>query len=137
MKIYNTKKIENFEDILNRISNDLNLNVDYKVVSNNCYNVKLRLDKTKKYQRTGYMTCKNGQKNKVNAVCWHGYRDFMIKLYKISDNFKIKTCDIYYQNKEDFYNRYESTGYQNIGSVINPIQYKDACLCNEDIRLSA
>jgi len=42
MKIYNTKKIENFEDILNRISNDLNLNVDYKVVSNNCYNVKIR-----------------------------------------------------------------------------------------------
>ena len=44
------------------------------------------IDKTKKYQRTGCMTCKNGQKNKVNAVCWHGYRDFMIKLYKISDN---------------------------------------------------
>ena len=137
MKIYNTKKIESFEDILNRISKNLNVNVDYKVVSNNCYNVKLRLDKTKKYQRTGYITCKNGQKNKVNAVCWHGYRDFMIELYKISDNFRIKTCDIYYQNEEDFYNRYQSTGYKNIGSVIDPIQYKDACLCNEDIRLSA
>ena len=59
MKIFNTKKIENFEDVLNKISKNLNLIVDYKVVSNNCYNVKLRLDKTKKYQRTGYMTCKN------------------------------------------------------------------------------
>ena len=36
-----------------------------------------------------------------------------------------------------FYNRYKNTGYQNIGSVINPIQYKNACLCNEDMRLSA
>tara|TARA_R110001592_G_C12717970_1_gene708601 strand:+ start:167 stop:580 length:414 start_codon:yes stop_codon:yes gene_type:complete len=137
MKVFNTKKIENFEDVLNRISKNLNLNVDYKVVSNNCYNVKLRLDKTKKYQRTGYMTCKNGKKNKVNAVCWHGYRDFMIELYKINHNFRIKTCDIYYQNKEDFYNRYQQTGYQNIGSMVEPIKYKDACLCNEDIRLSA
>tara|TARA_R100000781_G_scaffold14134_1_gene11964 strand:+ start:174 stop:587 length:414 start_codon:yes stop_codon:yes gene_type:complete len=137
MKIFNTKKIENFEDILIKISNDLNLIVDYKVVSNNCYNVKLKLDKSKKYQRTGYMTCKNGQKNKVNAVCWHGYRDFMIELYKISDNFKIKTCHIYYQNKQDFYNRYEDTGTVNIGSYIKPLYFEDSCLCSEDIRLSA
>ena len=137
MKIFNTKKIENFEDVLNKISSDLNLIVDYKVVSNNCYNVRLRLDKTKKYQRTGYMTCKNGQKNKVNSVCWHGFRDFMIELYKINDNFRIKTCDIYYQNKEDFYNRYEQTGLINIGLGSDPILYKNACLCNEDIRLIA
>jgi hypothetical protein len=137
MKIFNTKKIENFEDILSNIGKNINLIIDYNSVSNNCYNVKLKLDKTKKYQRTGYMTCKNGHKNKVNAVCWHGYRDFMIELYKYSDNFKIKTCHIYYQNKQDFYDRYGDTGKVNIGSYYEPLYFEDACNCNEKIRLSA
>ena len=42
MKVYNTKKIENFESSINSIANNLEIALDYNPLSKNCYRIKLK-----------------------------------------------------------------------------------------------
>jgi hypothetical protein len=133
MKIYNTKNKHSFDKSILDISQKLGMKVDFNSISNNCYRVVLIKEKTSpKYQRTGFLTLKNGQKNKVNSICWHGYRDFLIELYKVYDGLRITTAQITYKNKEDFELSFKNTGTKNIGSIVEPLQYQHACLCNEN-----
>ena len=114
MKIYNTKNIWQFESTLYKISGKLGIDLDMNQVSGNCHRVKLKL----------------GSRKKVHAVCWHGYRDFLIELYNISgNNFRVVTAQATYNNKDDFYSKYPSTGQNNIGSMVDPLNYEDACNC--------
>jgi len=130
MKIYNTKDIWQFESTLWGIAGKLGIDLDMAQVSGNCYRVKLNLGKSKKYQRLGFTRNKDGSRKKVNAVCWHGYRDFLIELYNISGNsFRVVTAQATYNNKEHFYNTFPSTGSNNIGSMIDPLPYEEACIC--------
>ena len=130
MKIYNTKNIWQFESTLWTIAGKLGISLDMSQVSGNCHRVKLKLGPTKKYQRLGFMKNKNGSRRKINAVCWHGFRDFLIELYNISgNNFRVVTAQTTYNNKDDFYNKYQATGQNNIGSMIEPLHYEDACNC--------
>ena len=103
MKIYNTKNIWQFESTMHSIAGKLQINIDMSKVSGNCHRVKLNLGPTKKYQRLGFSVNKDGSRKKVNAVCWHGYRDFLIELYNISgNNFRVVTAQATYNNKDDF-----------------------------------
>ena len=130
MKIYNTKNIWQFESTLWTIAGKLGIDLDMSQVSGNCHRVKLKLGPTKKYQRLGFMKNKNGSRRKINAVCWHGFRDFLIELYNISgNNFRVVTAQTTYNNKDDFYIKYPATGENNIGSMIEPLHYEDACNC--------
>ena len=132
MKIYNTKNITNFNTILNEIQLKLNIDIDYNAISNNCFRVKLNKRKeNKNYQRTGFYNNKNGTPRKINAICWHGYRDFLSQLYSYNSGLRVVTMTATYQNSMDFYRNYVQTGYKNIGSMIEPKFYNDACLCNE------
>ena len=130
MKVYNIKNIPNITELINNIANELKINIDYKFNSKNCINIKLNLGSSKDYQRTGFMYSDNLKRyHKVNAVCWHGFRDFLKKLYEISDSIRVVTAQTTYTTKADFYNTYENTGYNNIGSIVSPKYFKDACLC--------
>ena len=134
MKIYNTKNIWQFESTLWTIAGKLGIDLDMSQVSGNCHRVKLKLGPSKKYQRLGFMKNKNGSRRKINAVCWHGFRDFLIELYNISgNNFRVVTAQTTYNNKDDFYNKYPATGENNIGSMIEPLHYEDACNCGPEI----
>lgn len=134
MKIYNTKNIWQFESTLWTIAGKLGIDLDMSQVSGNCHRVKLKLGPTKKYQRLGFMKNKNGSRRKINAVCWHGFRDFLIELYNISgNNFRVVTAQTTYNNKDDFYIKYPATGENNIGSMIEPLHYEDACNCGPEI----
>ena len=131
MKVYNIKNIPNITELINNIANELKINIAYKFNSKNCINIKLNLGSSKDYQRTGFMYSDNLKRyNKVNSVCWHGFRDFLKKLYEISDNIRVVTARTIYTTKADFYNTYENTGYYNVGSKISPMSFKDACLCS-------
>ena len=131
MKIYNTKNITNFNAILYEIKLRLNIEIDYNAISNNCYRVKLiKKKENKNYQRKGYYNNKNGTPRKVNAICWHGFRDFLIELYKLNSSFRVVTAQITYNNKEDFELKYPDTANINIGSMVQPLNYEDACFCN-------
>ena len=130
MKIYNIKNVENITDKLNKISNDLNIGLNYGFNSLNCIRVKLTRKNNNKYQRTGFMySDKLNRYNKVNAVCWHGFRDFLKSLYEIDENLRVVTAQTTYTNKENFYSTYEDTRYNNIGSMMQPIELGSACLC--------
>ena len=132
MKVHNTKNKDNFVKSNIDISNKLGIKIEYNPISNNCYRVVLKKDKfNTKYQRTGFITLKNGKKNKINSICWHGYKDFLTELYNIYDDLRIFTAQITYNNKKDFELNFEDTGEKNIGSMVDPLQYKNACLCNK------
>ena len=132
MKIYNTKNKPDFVKSINQISNKLGIEIDYNSISRNCYRVKLvKKKENKNYQRKGFYNNKNGTPRKVNAICWHGYRDFLIELYKVYSDLRVFTAQITYNNKEDFELKYPDTANINIGSVVQPLNYGNACFCNK------
>lgn len=134
MKVYNTNKIENFESSINSIANNLEIALDYNPLSKNCYRIKLKKGSNKsKYQRlSAWLTNKDGSKRIVgNAVCWHGYRDFIINLYKINSNIRIVSATTTYVDQDHFNETYPDTWNKNIGSVINPAPYGSCCTCEQ------
>ena len=69
---------------------------------------------------------------RVNAVCWHGHRDFMLKLFELCPDAILKTSLATYKGKEDFLRQFENTGWNNCGSMASPLTYRDACNCEEN-----
>ena len=131
MKKYNTKNKSDFENSINQIANKLGIEIDYNSISGNCYRVKLNKKKeNKNYQRKGFYNNKNGTPRKVNAICWHGFRDFLTELYNIYSDLRVFTAQITYNNKQDFELKYPDTANINIGSMVQPLSYKNACFCN-------
>jgi len=68
---------------------------------------------------------------RVNAVCWHGHRDFMLKLFELCPDAILKTSLATYKGREDFLKQFESTGWNNCGSMAMPLTYRHACKCEE------
>jgi len=131
MKIYGFKKNNlNLNDIV-KSANDLGIEANVIWNSSNCFNVKLNRSDNDRYQRTGFMYSENLKRyNKVSAICWHGFRDFITAMYELDSNLRFVTAKATYKNKDDFYIKFPGTAYKNIGSQMNPINYADACLCD-------
>lgn len=66
---------------------------------------------------------------RINAVCWHGFRDFFRTLFEYSPEAVVKTALATYDGPEGFEATYPSTGEGNIGSLWEPMAMADACLC--------
>ena len=129
MKIYNIS--DDFETNINGIADDLNIKLDKSYVSRNCMRVRLiKIKENKNYQRVGFSKNKDGSRKKVNSICWHGYKDFLIEMYKYHPNARVVTAQATYLNKEDFEQKYPDTAFNNIGSMVDPLYYSDACLCH-------
>jgi len=130
MKIYGFKNNDIRYINISNIAGKLGIKVVIDKNSSNCFNVKLNRSNNDKYQRTGFMYSENLQRyNKVSAVCWHGFRDFMIEMYKLDGNLRFVTAKATYKNRDDFIDKYPDTAYKNIGSYNKPLNYGDACLC--------
>jgi len=127
MKIYGTNEYKNqsisIKNKVYKIADSLGLIAEVSNVSKNCINVKLNIDTSKTprpYQRFGY-----DKKTRINAVCWHGFKDFLVKLYNrffmdaLTDHLRIVTAQIEYKNKLDFYDKYESTMPNNTNCICN------------------
>jgi hypothetical protein len=80
-----------------------------------------------KYQRTSSSGFHPDRK--VFAVCWHGHRDFMLEVFKCNPEARIKTMWADYKDREDFLDKYEATGYHNVGSMMYPMQAREVCNC--------
>ena len=89
-----------------------------------------RMTEHKPYQRAGYRTNKAGSRVAINAVCWHGHRDFFRALYYRCPEAVIKTGLATYNGAEHFERTFAATGYVNIGSQMNPLAAADACFCD-------
>jgi hypothetical protein len=68
---------------------------------------------------------------KVCAACWHCHRDVMAAIMAIVPKARIKTAQADYRGREDFNDKFESTGYNNCGSMMEPLDYRDSCECED------
>ena len=131
MKIYGFKNNNIYTIDIFNLAEKLGIKAVIDTDSSNCFNVKLNRSDNDKYQRTGFMYSENLKRyNKVSAICWHGFRDFMIAMYELDSNLRFVTAKATYKNKDDFYIKFPDTAYKNIGSQMNPINFGDACLCD-------
>ena len=131
MKIYGFKNNNIYTIDIFNLAEKLGIKAVIDTDSSNCFNVKLNRSDNDKYQRTGFMYSENLKRyNKVSAICWHGFRDFMIAMYELDSNLRFVTAKATYKNKDDFYIKFPDTAYKNIGSLMNPINFGDACLCH-------
>ena len=81
------------------------------------------------YQRISASMYQN--ERRVNAVCWHGFRDFFRACFAVAPNAKFKTAIDTWNGAEDFEDRFRDTGYKNIGSAMYPVSMVSACRCPE------
>lgn len=77
-----------------------------------------------RYQRINAVTGR-----KVNAVCWHGFRDFFLAVYRIEPGAKFVTAVDTWKNSADFEARFRESGYRNVGSMMYPVRAIDNCTC--------
>src|SRR3990167_9644422 len=75
------------------------------------------------YRKHGY------SKDWTFAVCFHGHKEFMDRIFEINPNAVIRTCKAAYLGINDFANKYVMVGNFNAGSMLNPVQYRDMCDC--------
>jgi hypothetical protein len=64
---------------------------------------------------------------RVNAVCWHVYRDVLMALFDIEPNAKVKTAFAKYYGYDQFYELYPATGRLNVGSMMYPVSASQCC----------
>jgi hypothetical protein len=65
----------------------------------------------------------------IAAACWHAHRDFMLALFDLAPEARLKTAVADYRGKAGFAAKFEATGRRNIGSMMEPIEYREACEC--------
>lgn len=70
-----------------------------------------------------------GPERRVNAVCWHGQRDFMAALFRRLPNVRIRTAITTWKDARDFLARFEDTAYINVGAPIAPRAMAEVCEC--------
>ena len=77
------------------------------------------------YQRSDV----RGNDRRVNAVCWHGFRDFFRAVYRIEPGAVFHTAFDTWRGSEDFELRFRESGHRNIGSQMCPMAAAEACRC--------
>jgi len=70
---------------------------------------------------------------KVNAVCWHGHAVFFAKLFARCPDAVVtggRENAVRYEGARGFLATFRATGEWNIGSLVYPLRYQDACYCS-------
>ena len=73
----------------------------------------------------------------IAAACWHAHRDFFFALFELAPDAIVASAKATYRGREDFVATFSSTGNENIGSVVAPLQYRAACKCETVVRALA
>lgn len=76
---------------------------------------------------TPYTRLNSRQTRRVNAVCWHGHRDFMLTLFNLLPDLTLYTALATYRGRDHFLSTHNSTRYHNHGSTFSPAQYDSLC----------
>jgi hypothetical protein len=79
-----------------------------------------------KYQRVSAFSGR-----KVNAVCWHGFRDFFRECFTLQPNAVFRTALATWKGKEHFEASFAESGWQEVGSEFRPARACDVCKCPE------
>jgi hypothetical protein len=80
-----------------------------------------------RYRRINHpaLTHKSHQRN-LWAVCWHGFRDFMIKVYELDPNATIITTMATYHGQDHFNQTFEETGNHHVNGW-SQVTYRQTC----------
>lgn len=68
---------------------------------------------------------------RVNAVCWHGFRDYFRAVYEHCPEAIFRTSLATWKGSEHFEANFPASGHKNIGPLIAPVEYAGACRCPE------
>jgi hypothetical protein len=63
------------------------------------------------------------------SACFHVHYDVMKELFEQFPDARIVTCHADYRGKSDFEKKWSSVGYKNIGSIMQPMCFEEACEC--------
>jgi hypothetical protein len=109
--------------------------IEYRHTSGTACRFRLGLEPDRKYGRTSASYFNMGRR--VAAVCWHGHREFFRALFAIQPEARVQTAKTKtFAPGQRFYtaDNFESIYRQsdgNIGSQLAPVNYSDACHCND------
>lgn len=67
---------------------------------------------------------------RINAACWHAYRDVIGAVFAINPNARVYTGMAKYRGVEGFHANYPATAHVNVGSVMQPAYMPDLCDCD-------
>jgi hypothetical protein len=68
---------------------------------------------------------------RIASVCWHGHYAFMRYLLALSPEARIKSAFADYHGLDEFLRDAPETGYRNVGSLMYPLQMREACFCSD------
>lgn len=66
---------------------------------------------------------------RINAVCWHAFRDVFTELFDQYPDARIYTGLAKYRGRSEFYANYPATAHRNIGSMMYPMTMPETCDC--------
>jgi hypothetical protein len=63
----------------------------------------------------------------IVAACWHAHRDLMRAIFAKHPDARLVSCQAVYNGRNRFEQEFERTGDKNIGSIVQPMYYREAC----------
>jgi hypothetical protein len=90
----------------------------------NGFNFTLRVRSSK---APGHRVSHTGRR--IPSACWHVHRDFMRALFALQPDATIRSHLACYKGKNGFERDYPATGSKNIGSIMQPLYFEEACEC--------
>jgi hypothetical protein len=77
-----------------------------------------------------YRKLGSDMKRWTGAVCFHGHKAFMDEIFNVNPDAIIRTMRGTYKGKDEFDRTWANNGSGNIGSMFQPVQYREACNCH-------
>lgn len=126
MKVYNLDSRFQLFQAMAKINRDIyqdniEFNREPEAISSNCFRFTLKVkDSAGKGARRGYTG------RRMISACWHAHGDFFDALFSLCPQARIISAG--QEITADHGNWID----KNIGSIIDPLMYSDACNCNKD-----
>jgi len=127
MKLYGVTQGQ-AEAIMRKVSRKLykgNLDFAYLEPHNNHVQFTLRVKDS--HGRGARLGQSNGRH--LISACWHAHRDLMREIFTQFPQARLVSAKAVYHGAADFTQKYVATGTGNIGSMMQPLQYDQACEC--------
>ena len=134
MKLYGVR-LDQLEKVVETVSKKLyDGNISFNRLEQKANHVAftLRVDSSK---GPGHRIGFHGRR--LVAACWHVHYDVMEAIFKKYPDARLVTCQAVYDGINGFHANAEGTGNKNIGSMMSPMCYADACECEHFFRRSA
>lgn len=125
MKI-NTVSMNDMQAALNTVNRAYDGNVTFNRLDQSWRNINFTL-RVKSSKGPGHRVSHTGRR--IPSACWHVHRDFMKAIFDIAPDAVLRSCRAVYRGKDGFERDYPATAHINIGSMMQPLSFANACEC--------